>query len=94
MDMDDEGEPIAFGQVDRKGADTRALRDTLFTVAFFGGVWLVNGILVILLIALLQAIGWWETSDVLPAGEGSLLSLCARAGTGMRAGATDGGAGA
>ena len=74
--MDDDGKPIGRGQLDRRAAEPGALRDTLFAVAFFGGVWLVNGILVILLIALLQAIGWWETSDVLPAGEGSLLSLC------------------
>lgn len=68
MDMDDEGEPIALGQVDRKAADALALRNTLFAVAFFGGVWLVNGILVILLIGLLQAIGWWEatTGDAQP----------------------------
>jgi len=53
--MDDEGEPIAFGQEDRSAAD-------------FGGVWLVNGIIAILLIGLLQAVGWWEatTGDAQP----------------------------
>ena len=53
MDMDDEGEPIASGQVDRKQADEGALRTTLAAVTFFGAVWLVIGIIVFLLIGLL-----------------------------------------
>jgi len=63
MDMDDQGEPIAVGQANRKAVDARALSNALFAVAFFGGVWLVNGILFILLIGLLQAFGLWEASS-------------------------------
>ncbi len=85
MDLRDQGEPIGRGQLDRRGADARAFRDGLFSVAFFTTILLVNGILVILLIGLLQAIGWWETADAARGPEGPWLSLCARAGTGMQA---------
>jgi hypothetical protein len=63
--MRDDGEPISRGQVDRRAADGRALRDSLFIVALFGCVVVVNGILAILLIEFFQSIGWWE---VQPAG--------------------------
>lgn len=65
--MRDDGEPISRGQLNRRAAEGRALRDSLFLVALFGGVVLVNGILAILLIEFLQSIGWWE---VPPAGAG------------------------
>jgi hypothetical protein len=65
MVMRDDGEPISRGQLDRHAADVRALRDSLFVAAFFGGVVLINGILAILLIEFFQSIGWWE---VQPAG--------------------------
>ena len=66
--MRDDGEPISGGQLDRRAADGRALRNTLVGVVLFTGVVLVNGILAILLIELLQAIGSWEipTSDGAP----------------------------
>ena len=57
--MRDEGEPISPGQLDRRAADKRALRDAFSCVAFFGGVMLINGIVVILLIELAQTLGWW-----------------------------------
>ena len=60
--MRDDGEPISRGQLDRKAAEARALRNALFAVGLFTGVVLVNGILAILLIELFQAIGWWEVS--------------------------------
>ena len=60
MVMRDDGEPISRGQLDRRAAETRALRDSLFAAAFIGGVVLINGILAILLIEFLQSIGWWE----------------------------------
>lgn len=63
--MPDKGEPISRGQFDRRAAE--ALRNALFGVALFTGVVLVNGILFILLIELLQAIGWWPV----PASEGA-----------------------
>ena len=63
--MPDDGEPISGGQLDRRAAEMKALRDSLFAAAFFGGVVLINGILAILLIAFFQSIGWWE---VQPAG--------------------------
>ena len=52
----------AAGQLDRKAAEARALRNALFAVSLFTGVVLVNGILAILLIELFQVIGWWEAS--------------------------------
>jgi len=58
-DTRDAGEPLSRGQVDRSAADAKALRETVFFVAFFAGVVLVNGILAILFIALIQALGWW-----------------------------------
>jgi hypothetical protein len=65
MAMHDDGEPISRGQLDRRPAEIKAYRDSLFVVAFFGGVVLVNGVLAILLIEFFQSIGWWE---VQPAG--------------------------
>jgi hypothetical protein len=58
--MRDDGEPISRGQLDRRAAEMRALRDSLLVAAFFGGVVLINGILAILLIESFQSIGWWE----------------------------------
>ena len=49
----------AKGRLDRRAAEARALRDALFGVALFAGVVLVNGILAILFIALMQALGLW-----------------------------------
>jgi hypothetical protein len=63
--MHHDGEPISRGQLDRRAAEMRALRDSLFAAARFGGVVLINGILAILLIEFFQSIGWWE---VQPAG--------------------------
>jgi len=57
--MRDTGEPLSRGQVDRRAVEARALRDALFGVALFSGVVLVNGILAILVIALMQALGLW-----------------------------------
>lgn len=65
MAMRDDGEPISRGQLDRRAAEIRALREALFVVAFFGGVVLINGILAIVLIEFFQSMGWWE---VQPAG--------------------------
>lgn len=62
MVMHNDGEPMSRGQVDRKKADARALRNALFGVALFTVVVLVNGILAILFIGFAQAIGWWEVS--------------------------------
>lgn len=62
MDMRDDGEPISRGQLDRRAADKRALRDVTLFVGLFMGVVLMNGVLWILLIELLQALGWWGSS--------------------------------
>ena len=59
--MRDDGEPISRGRSDRRTADARALRSTLVAVALFVGVVLVNGILVILGIEVLEAMGIWPT---------------------------------
>ena len=45
--------------MDRPAADARAFRDTVLMVGLFSGVVLVNGILAILFIALMQALGLW-----------------------------------
>jgi hypothetical protein len=63
MDVPDNGEPISRGQLDRRAAEAWALRNALFGVAIFTGVVLVNGILFILLIELLQVIGWWAMPE-------------------------------
>jgi hypothetical protein len=57
-----DGEPISAGRQDRRAVEGRALGNALFAVAVFTGVVLVNGILAILLIELLQAVGWWEVA--------------------------------
>jgi hypothetical protein len=62
--MDDSGEPISTGQRDRRASETRALADALFAIALFTGVVIVNVVIVFLAIALLQAIGGWETTFV------------------------------
>ena len=67
--MRDVGEPHSRGQLDRRAAEARALRDVLFGVALFSGVVLVNGILAILFIALMQALGLWSPA----AGEADSL---------------------
>jgi hypothetical protein len=77
MAMRDDGEPISRGQLDRRAAEIKALRDSLFVAAFFGGVVLINGILAILLIEFFQAIGWWE---VQPAGASAAAALSSRLG--------------
>jgi hypothetical protein len=66
-DVRDNGEPVSRGQVDRRAAEARAFRNALFGVALFTGVVLVNGVLAILLIEALQALGWWPE----PASEGA-----------------------
>jgi hypothetical protein len=65
--MDTHGEPIGRGQLDRRATEGLALRDAAYAIAVFTGIALVNGILTILLIELLQIIGWWEV----PASEGA-----------------------
>jgi hypothetical protein len=74
--MPDDGEPISRGQLKRRAAEARALRTALFGVALFTGVVLVNGILAILFIALMQALGLWQV----PASEsaqGAITELSA-----------------
>jgi hypothetical protein len=72
--MHDDGEPISRGQLDRRAAEIRALRNSLFVAAFFGGVVLINGILAILLIEFLQSIGWWEAPPAAGAEGAAALS--------------------
>ncbi len=52
------GEPVSKGRLTR-AADAQALRDTVLMVGLVSGVVLVNGILAILFIALMQALGLW-----------------------------------
>lgn len=60
--MRDIGEPHSRGQVDRRAVEARALREALFGVAFFPRVALINGILALLFIALMQALGLWGSA--------------------------------
>ncbi len=55
--MRDIGEPLDRGQVDRGTDETRPLREALRLVALFTGVVLLNGVLAILFIAFMQALG-------------------------------------
>jgi hypothetical protein len=64
--MRDEGEPISRGQLDRAAAERRALRDALFAAGLFAVVVLVNGLLAILGIEALQALGAWPTPEATP----------------------------
>ena len=64
--MRDIGEPISRGRRDQRTADRRALRDSLFAVSFFAVAVLVNGILAILGIEALQALGVWPTPKAPP----------------------------
>ena len=72
--MRDDGEPISRGQLDRRVVEFKALRGTLFVAAIFGGAFLINGILAILLIEFLQSIGWWEVQPAGAAEGAALLS--------------------
>jgi hypothetical protein len=65
--MRNAGEPLSGGRVDRRAADARAFRGTLLMVGLFTGVVLVNGVLALVLIEVLQALGWWPE----PASEGA-----------------------
>jgi hypothetical protein len=60
----DDGEPVTSGRRDRTAAERRAQRDVLVFVAIFGGVLLINGLLTVLLIACLEALGWWNPATV------------------------------
>ena len=53
---------------------SKALRDSLFVAAFFGGVVLINGILAIFLIEFFQSIGWWEVQPASGAEGAAALS--------------------
>lgn len=81
MAMRDDGEPIGRGQLDRRAADARALRDSLFAAAFFGGVVLIDGILAILLIEFFHSIGWWEIQPT--GGAEGAAALSGRLGRGV-----------
>ena len=64
--MRDVGEPLSRGQLDRRAADRRALGNTLWFVAFFAVVVLVNGVLALLGIEVLQNLGVWPTPEASP----------------------------
>jgi hypothetical protein len=70
MAMRDDREPISRKQPERRAAEMRTLRDSLFVAAFFSGVVLINGILAILLIEFFRSIGWWEVQPA-TGGEGA-----------------------
>jgi hypothetical protein len=55
---------VTSGRRDRSAAERRARRDVLIFVAIFGGALLINGLLTVLLIACLEALGWWNPTTV------------------------------
>ena len=57
--MRDAGEPLSRDLVDRRATEIRALSNALLGVALFSGAVLINGIVAILFIALMQALGMW-----------------------------------
>ena len=63
-----DGEPISAGRSGGVASYLEMLRTAMFTVLFFAGVILVNGIIAILVIGFLQSVGLWEGS-VSPASE-------------------------
>ena len=64
----EDGEPISAGRGGGFASYLDILRTAMFTVLFFAGVLLVNGIIAILVIGLLQSVGLSEVS-VSPASE-------------------------
>ena len=64
----EDGEPISAGRGGGVASYLDIFRSAMFTVLFFAGVILVNGIVAILLIGFLQSVGLWEGS-VSPASE-------------------------
>jgi hypothetical protein len=73
----EDGEPISAGRGGGVASYLDIFRSALFTVLFFAGVILVNGIIAILLIGFLQSVGVWEVS-VSPASEEPMTWLRSR----------------
>lgn len=61
--MHSNGEPISRGRIDRRAADARAVRNAAVGVALFGVVVVINGLLALLGIEALQALGAWPTPE-------------------------------
>jgi hypothetical protein len=55
----DTGEPVSVGRRDLRAVERKAFQDALFAAGLFTFVVLVNGILAILAIGFLQAVGLW-----------------------------------
>ncbi|HET9757034.1 MAG TPA: hypothetical protein VFP66_11070 [Candidatus Limnocylindrales bacterium] len=73
----EDGEPISAGRSGGVASYLDIFRNAMFTVLFFAGVILVNGIIAILLIGFLQSVGLWEGS-VSPASEDPMSWLRSR----------------
>ena len=58
----EDGEPISAGRGGGVGSYLDIFRSAMFTVPFFAGVILVNGIVAIFLIEFLRSVGLWEGS--------------------------------
>jgi hypothetical protein len=61
-DRREDGAPVASHHDDQSAAERRARRDVLIFVGIFGGVLLINGLLTLLMIALVEALGWWDST--------------------------------
>jgi hypothetical protein len=65
---------LTRGRISRQTPGRFAIGDALLAAALFGGVVLVNGFLAMLLIELLQALGWWEVAAADGANGAAVLS--------------------
>lgn len=64
MNRADEGEPISAGRRDRKAAEARAFANAMFLVVGFAVASAATGLLAILLIEVLRAMGLWDSALV------------------------------
>jgi len=63
-----DAQPVTPGRVDRSAAERRARRDVLIFVGIFCAVLLINGLLVVAVMAWLHALGWWDTAAIVCRG--------------------------
>ena len=62
--MKEPGEPISRGRIDKRAADALAMRNVVYAVLLIMATVLTNGVLAILGIEALQAIGAWPEPAV------------------------------
>ena len=70
-DLRGAGQPAGGSGRERSDAERRERRDVLIFLGIFGGMLLVNGLLTVAVIAVLEALGWWDSTTVIESIEGS-----------------------